>query len=266
MEKIYRGFKISSKREKSNLVADLPKDHVYLGFKLPHIPNVKNRFSGYRYFHELKRWQYSNNLSGNSSRHYAAHKDSDIARKILGHEFEVGDEVKNITTGKIYVIKDIRYVNCTQELLLDNKKVLYWDRAPFFTLHKDVKEKFTTMSIEEQIKLALSLVGKRIKKGGSCPFTVEYMGVASNDYQGRSFSESILNHINKQSICVYVGSDTLGMNIPVADAVIVPDEEVVKLNETYSAIVTKDAIVVGCQTFNPDILKTLKEAHTRVSQ
>jgi hypothetical protein len=117
---------------------------------------------------------------------------------------------------------------------------------------------------EQEYKVAKKLIGKTVKfKGGSNKFKVEKV-ILRHDDDGDSLSVASRDYLKKHSYVVAViGS---GFNKPFPEIELVPDEINVKLNDSYDAIVTKDGIKVGCQTFSHDIVDKLKSAIEQINK
>jgi hypothetical protein len=121
-------------------------------------------------------------------------------------------------------------------------------------------------SLEEQIKLAKSMVGKEFIWGDS-PFKATEWKI-TNSLSSRVHSGSVYDEVAEFGVCVYLQS-VGGMQCPVLCEdlieVIKPKFIEVTLNGTYNAKVYEDKIEVGCQTFPISILEDLVKASREIS-
>lgn len=115
-------------------------------------------------------------------------------------------------------------------------------------------------TVEEQLILANSLVGKSVSYMGGCCFKVNNVDVY---FKGQKKSGSINEYLETHDICVAVSGGVY--TIPVELVEIVPESIEVKLNEKHSAKVFKDKVAVGCQTFPITIIDDLKKALEELS-
>lgn len=117
------------------------------------------------------------------------------------------------------------------------------------------------LSMEEKANEAKKLVGKYVKTQNEVRFKVKYITI---QFPGSLTSKAISEYLKENPWAVSVhGQTDLGTTFAsVYDQVtLVKDVATVELNKDYKAIITKDKIQVGCQTFSIDILKKLQEAH-----
>lgn len=114
-------------------------------------------------------------------------------------------------------------------------------------------------SMEKQVELAQSLIGKTVKSPGGKVFKVVNVGVRVPKDDSNMTTITIDNVVNQYGFCVYVcGTDA---KFDVMSVTIIPDYVSVELSKGYKAIVKKDTIQVGCQIFPISILEELNKAH-----
>ena len=170
---------------------------------------------------------------------------------------KIGDKVKcikqdsGIRVGTNYVI--------TKVGSYDNKLTV-WVEGSVCEYYVDQFELINTpLSMEEQIKLAKSYIGKTIMNAGWVVEKVNVVLFKDEASRLKIASGWVCDDIDENGFSVVVSND--GYAYPVMMAVIGPDSLTVKLNDNYSAKVFKDKLVVGCQTFPSSILYDLVEAH-----
>jgi hypothetical protein len=117
---------------------------------------------------------------------------------------------------------------------------------------------------EQEYKEAKKLIGKTIKfKDGQTKFKVEKV-ILRHDDDGRGLSWVCRDYLKKHGYVVAVSGDIFDK--PFSEIELVPDEITLKLNDKHDAIVTKDGIKVGCQTFSHDIVEKLKNAIEQINK
>lgn len=97
-------------------------------------------------------------------------------------------------------------------------------------------------------------------------YTVESVLLRRNDDDdGLCYSST--KHLNRYGwvVAVKIGNRKGSINVPVGMVKEVPSETKVVLNSSYTAVVTKDTITVGCQTFSHDIVEKLKNAIEQIT-
>lgn len=123
------------------------------------------------------------------------------------------------------------------------------------------------MANNHDIISATDLIGKKVKDGRSIHtiirISIYIKGV--NDREATqvlsTVSHTKLNKLKNGEILIVLHDNN--SNFPYENHVEMNQIDV-KLNDKYIATVTKDSIVVGCQTFSPSILKELSEAYAKV--
>jgi hypothetical protein len=116
---------------------------------------------------------------------------------------------------------------------------------------------------EQEYKEAKKLIGKTVKfKGGSNKFKVEKV-ILRHDNDGGDLSLASQDYLKKHGYVVVVIGNYFK---PFPEIELVPDEITLKLNDSYDAVVTKDGIKVGCQTFSHDIVDALKNAIEEINK
>jgi len=124
------------------------------------------------------------------------------------------------------------------------------------------------ISIEEQIELAKSYVGKRVTYNSIIITTGQVKswsirgGEEFKDFFISPSPHSLVSmEIKETGFCVCLNMAS-GAAIPIrmVSLVVEPEFYEVKLNNNFKAKVYKDKIEVGCQTFPIAVLKDMKEA------
>lgn len=117
---------------------------------------------------------------------------------------------------------------------------------------------------EQEYKEAKKLIGKTILvKGTTFKYKVDNV-VIRRDNDKAGISGSCISFLEKHGYVVAIKGD--GLSFPFPDVVECGEEIYVKLNDKHDAIVTKDGIAVGCQTFSHDIVYKLKKAIERINK
>lgn len=125
-----------------------------------------------------------------------------------------------------------------------------------FSLAKD------PMSEYQQAK---KLIGKTVQqKSGNSKFKVKQVGLRyDDDSNGLSVISSVSLEENGYAVVLFGSSH----NIPYEASVVIEEKPItVKLNDTYEAVVSKDGIRVGCQTFSHDVVNELKKAIEQINK
>lgn len=114
-----------------------------------------------------------------------------------------------------------------------------------------------TLTVKEQILLAQSYVGKTVVDINA---KWDKMNITGWDLipMGKDSSATVEEEAKIHGFCVAVKSTNY--IVPVLSVMLSPTEIRVKLNAKYDAIVARDGITVGCQTFPVTILNDLKKA------
>jgi len=121
---------------------------------------------------------------------------------------------------------------------------------------------------EQEYKEAKKLIGKTVKFSTDVRnYTVESVLLRrDDDAVGLDYSST--KHLNQHGwvVAVKISNHLASINVPVGMVKEVPSETEVVLNSSHTAVVTKDTITVGCQTFPVDILKKLQTAVDNLAQ
>jgi hypothetical protein len=187
-------------------------------------------------------------------------------------KFNVGDKVKRKATQMDVWWKDLcrDYITTPDAILTvvehrDNDGLFLKEMAKGYEYTGKYFELVET-SLEAQIKkaydLAQSLIGKTVKfDTDERNFTVKSVLLRRN-YDDYGLDYSSTKHLNQHGwvVAVKISNHLASINVPVGMVKEVPSETEVVLNSSHTAIVTKDTITVGCQTFPVDILKKLQTA------
>jgi hypothetical protein len=117
---------------------------------------------------------------------------------------------------------------------------------------------------EQEYEEAKKLIGKTILvKGTTLKYKVDNV-VIRRDSDGIGLSSSCHDFLKANGYVVAILGD--GLSRPFPDVVECGKEINVKLNDSYDAVVTKDGIEVGCQTFSHDIVEKLKKAIEEINK
>lgn len=114
-------------------------------------------------------------------------------------------------------------------------------------------------TFEEQLAFANSIVGKRVKSKNSYGSAIVSKVRILTEIGHASSSVDV--HIEKHGWCVVVSYGIYSQSVMDIDVV---DEFKVKLNETYTAIVSLNGVEVGCQTFPIEKIKDILKAHQQL--
>jgi hypothetical protein len=182
-------------------------------------------------------------------------------------KFKIGDnaECVNIDTfgyeyislKSVYKIVDLEgnYI-----LIKNNMGNTIWYQSQCFKL----KEEEKTMNIQEQIINAQKYLGKsnlRKKDGQALSFAPASIEIIFNKSALTSFG--VDDYLSKNDFCITLRNGS--SCYPVEWVSLPPAEVIVALNASYSAIVTKETIKVGCQVFPIDILDKLVAAQKELA-
>ena len=147
----------------------------------------------------------------------------------------------------------------------DSNKGYYWTSgAPdadaqvvYFNEYKKHIPSEKVMGVEDQIKLAKSLIGKRVGYKGKVEFTVNKIKVLIEQREAELSSYEVSQFCAKHGFVVIVSDGTFSLP---ADSVSVIESVIVKLNNKYTAVVEKDKIKVDCQYFPISVIDELVNA------
>lgn len=183
-----------------------------------------------------------------------------------GCKFKVGDRVRvvkdgetaNIKSGEIYTV-----IKVTEHEVKKACYGVYINASSRYFYEDRFEPENEYMTIEKQLKKANELIGKDvITLDTKRRYTVSHAGIMTpKDPNLSKVSDNVIKEAKKSGYCVYVGNTIYSTHIENV-YVPVPDPEAkVKLNDTYEAIISKDTIKVGCQTFPISILADLNDAY-----
>lgn len=174
--------------------------------------------------------------------------------------FKIGDRIKavrdlsglSLTYGRVYEVLEVS--NAGSPCIINDR----YDRD-FYSSYR-FKLAYTPLSLSEQVKIAESLIGKRVidKDKAITGYIQTFTHLSVTNKWGDNCSALVKEYLTTHEYCVVLHSNYVA--VPYDSVELVPDEIEVKLNDTYTAKVTKDSIKVGCQTFPVSILKELNEA------
>lgn len=119
-------------------------------------------------------------------------------------------------------------------------------------------KKSKELSLPEQIALAKSYLSKTVIDKDGAKFKVETFGVYI-DGAPKTGQESyvVTTYAKKNGVCVFVFG---GISVPVTTIKSIVKDISVKLNDSYTAVITEKGIKVGCQTFPLSIVEELAKA------
>lgn len=130
----------------------------------------------------------------------------------------------------------------------------------YFAWRFDVDESFVRPTVKEQIILAQSYVGKTVMSGED-KITITKWSLIP---MGESSSMVVEQEADKHGYCVAViGSQ---YTVPVLSVTLPPQEITIKLNDDYDAIITKETVKVGCQTFPVALIKEIQSAIDKLNE
>jgi len=113
-----------------------------------------------------------------------------------------------------------------------------------------------SMSLGEQVELAQSFIGKRLReKGKNQRMNCDEVQVCLIKDQVLKRSNICYEYFEKHGFCVAILSGSSSQ--PVVNFELWPEYETIELTKDYSAVVTKDEIVVGCQTIPMDKVREI---------
>ena len=127
---------------------------------------------------------------------------------------------------------------------------------------------YEVVTFDTDIISASKLIGKSVKDGKMIHditgISILVKGVKDDSIRDRMSSVTIgeLGKL-KTGDTLIVLHDKMGCNFPYKNHVEMNQIDV-KLNDKYTAKVSKDSITVGCQTFPTSILKELSEAYDKL--
>ena len=170
----------------------------------------------------------------------------------MKEQFKVGDKVRciessarisnsdRVVKGEIYTIKDIdkHYV-----YLDGHSYTSGWYPSRFVSANDK--------SMEELIKHAQSLIGKKCVKINDDLHALSYEpNSIAIKYKGTSNSSMVDIYLKDHEFCVAVESKDGVKSYPVEWLELAKKQSIeLKLNETYTAVISDAGIKVGCQTF-----------------
>ena len=181
-------------------------------------------------------------------------------------KFNIGDEVKCINPHQNFLIRDKTYhVSCNTHphstmdkfiRVIGSVEYFFEDR---FELVSKVK---LVLSMEEQIKLAKSFIGKEINyvigTSSHLRFTPTKMMVYLGDTRD-GMSPLVIEEFEKSGFVVVVYNKLQSIPVMVC-SLYIPQFKEVKLNSEYTAKVYENQIVVGCQTIPISVIGELNKA------
>lgn len=134
-----------------------------------------------------------------------------------------------------------------------------WAQTRFELVEKHI-------SMQEQYEEAVKNIGRNVSWNDRDFGAIHGVGIATTSsviYKG--YSEAVIERLENDGVdfCVFYIANSGSNTFPVKDATIYDVVEV-ELNSQYKANVSKDTIVVGCQTFPVSILDKLNEAYAKV--
>jgi len=173
-----------------------------------------------------------------------------------------GDKVKCIQkdalleVGKEYTLTDVPNGYGDPS----DRKVVAVDQGNFgvYTYYESYFEPLITDKLEiikKLCALANSYIGEIVVGSGGRKWKVDSYEVYLLKENAAKSSGSVYGHFNMHGYCVAVKGG--GRSIPVEEVELQPTSETIKLTDDYEAVITKDHIVVGCQTISREKLQEL---------
>jgi hypothetical protein len=178
-------------------------------------------------------------------------KKSDVA---VGDQVVVSLNGGHFTPDKVYTVKNS---NSSYITVIDNSKNPHQLSFQYWEYYVP----------DTRLTKALDLIGKRIFDNGSY-HTVKSFEVytpASDTKDLSKFAQRSRSAILSVTDFVVILFCNDGKNFDMRESTVITEDIVVPLNDTYKAIVTKEGIRVGCQTFSPSIVKELQNALNKLN-
>ncbi len=174
------------------------------------------------------------------------------------------DGAANITVGRLYASN--RETSTRYDLEeMDNR-----DKDSGGNFQKHFFKKIDDLSFDELVSVAKSLVGLHVQNASyvySAQRKITGWGIAGGTEPLKT-SALVQRDAAKNGFSVYiiVGDSHLPIrNLEDDRIVYLPASYEVRLNSKYDAVVTKDTVTVGCQTFPISILDKLVEAREKLN-
>lgn len=171
-------------------------------------------------------------------------------------KLKIGDRVKCVNTASSYGALTLNKVYIVDSFNCNETEVYVREegsstRNGGWMVSRFEKVKPSLSTIEEKIKFAEELMGKRVKSDTAIG-KVYFWGILK---RGDTSSTSVEDVAEKDGYCVYVKYDCY--TSPVQNVELVDDFEEIKLNSNWTAKVYDDRVEVGCQSFNNSVIEDL---------
>ena len=172
-------------------------------------------------------------------------------------EFKVGDSVRciggdfyYITIGKVYVIIQLGSDNTIY--IRDNDN----DEASYGPEYFELVDEYST-NLLEKLNIAKSYIGKSVTYlSGGNSLTIQKVELVTLESELKNYSTHIESQFRKDGYAVVMIGN--GGSIAFENIVkIVEKSSKLVLNKEYTAIVYKDRVEVGCQTFPISVVENI---------
>jgi hypothetical protein len=170
---------------------------------------------------------------------------------------KAGDKVKcieydaKLVVGGIYTLCEVPPKHLIDQtpgktlVAIDHGSEVYSYWSSSFEL---VHEKTELDTIKELSLLAESFVGKEVTSGHGKNWKVDSYKVFVVEESAIKSSATVYGHFNTHGYCVAVTG--AGRSVPVEQVTLVPTSKTIQLTDDYEAVISKDHVIVGCQTIN----------------
>ena len=168
------------------------------------------------------------------------------------NKFKKGDKIKavrdlgdlSLILNKIYEVESVE----TDGFILVKNDIGNFEE---YKCHRFELVESSLPSIEEQIKLAKSFIGKRVASGTIDDIASEiFVHVKSPN---TSYDVKDFYRIHGYCVAVRYGC----CESPVVNLKLLPEFKELKLNDNHTAKIFKDRVEVGCQTFPIKVIREL---------
>jgi hypothetical protein len=183
-------------------------------------------------------------------------------------EFKAGDKVKRKTYDMDYWWNDIcedanvkpDHVFTVSEFVSMHQLYLEGFKSNFDSFRFELVSSPTDM--ESEYQRALKLVDKKIVVGRD-KHTVQNVLFRRGNDRDDLMSFETLQHLNQHGWVVSVVFDGR-RNLPVSMVKEVPSDLSVELNGSYTAVISKDGVKVGCQTFPIEKIQEIIDTYNKL--
>jgi hypothetical protein len=141
-----------------------------------------------------------------------------------------------------------------------------WEEKTGLKYNEIMKPSITLEELKVKLAAARKLVGKRVRninsKLGS--YLIESVELAIDKVPDNNHSQAIRDFFSKNGYCVILNTDKNTFAFPFEEYEVVKSKLELKLNSEYTAVVSEDGVVVGCQTFTHEKILELADLVRKV--